>query len=183
MAKENYIGGIPERIFQNGFDEFPIRGRSGNLLEGSIQKDQILLQSQERLANTRETPLYLFKAGRDCDDPQMLTLHIRTKRGNPSIKHPDLYASQLVKRSIAYLEDEGSEIRRIKGFWVGGDNHETYWKHITATEKMRYATEADKKEAASSTWTGNLAKRLGFTEVQNVDQKAFGAVKVIFSKP
>ena len=182
-GREGFIGGIPENIFRDGFDEFPILGRSGSLLEGSIQKDQVLLQSQEKLPNTKGTPLYIFKAAIDYDDPHMLSLNIRTKRGNPPVKHPDLYASALVERSLTYLEEQGSEIRRIKGFWAGGDKYDEYWKHIRKIENMRHATQVDKKEAAKNTWTGHMAQTLGFTDVQSVDQKLFGTVKVIFSKP
>ena len=187
--KEGYIGGptggVPEIIFSNPIKESDIRvggvgmtqinGKSGNSLRYNVTQDKVFIEAAD--------PFGRFRAFRTEGTGDTLSLNIRTKEGNPPQKHPDLYAYELVKRSISYFEEQGSQIRKISGLWVSGDNYKAYYDHLLAIQQRAPYKEEDKKDAARATWTGSLAYSLGFTEIESLQDTPSGLIKVLFSKP
>jgi len=72
------------------------------------------------------------------------------------------------------IDDMGVEnIRAIEANWLYGSNLTAFRKNIAA----KITPEA----AAQGTWTGEMARRLGFTKAEVV--KSGQAVKVIFTRP
>jgi hypothetical protein len=180
-------GGVPEEVFKLGFNDLT-EGLSGGKLKCEAKPDEIIIQTPDSFSD------YLFKAYREEDD--LLALRIITKSGNPPQAHPDLYAAQLVRRSITYFEDLGFPIKRMRGRWLQRDNRKMFENYLqTITEGN--IEEKHKHEAARSTWTGKLAQSLGFTEIESLKdtgeperhllwskgEKPSGMIYVIFKKP
>lgn len=181
MSQERYIGGptggIPEDIFIPGFKGV-INCASGEKLGGNITKDLVVIASQKDSKNEQ----YIFVARRSKHDHDALELGIKTKIGNPPEKHKDLYAKELAKKSIIYLEEQGTPITKIRGFWQEGDNFDAYQNYMDDIRQTRPTTGKDQRDAARNTWTGKLAESLGFTEIESIGQTKSGSILTYFKK-
>ena len=84
----------------------------------------------------------------------------------------------LYKKMIQFFDIRN--ISSIKGTWVDGTNYDHFFKKID----QGYS----KEDAAQSTWSGQQAKKYGFSIVESVDIRlepmtGINSVTVIFRKP
>lgn len=118
----------------------------------------------------------------------VVTVKTRGYEGDPDKKHPDLFASQLVKKSLQFFELKGHSIAKWKDIWSKSGDLSDNWDQFEAyLQSHRVAgqeiTQQQLRDAAQHTWTGHLAQELGFSQVESLDYRPeIGEVVVIFSK-
>jgi hypothetical protein len=178
-GSERYIGGstggVPEEIFTPGF-KGPLTGMSGAKLSCRTDTSSVVIASFD------EDTAY-FLACVLPEETDALHLDIKTKTADHPDRHPDLYASELVDRSLTYFHEQGFAINKLIGAWNKGDNYKAYRDYITKIILARDITDEDKKNAARNTWTGRLAQSLGFTEIERLEVENPKSIHVVFSKP
>lgn len=161
MKQEKYIGGqtggIPESIFHPGLIDFIILGLSGQKLQCTTVPNLIDIKDMEH-------PKYHFFAY--IEDQQWISCSVRnTDAQEQKKKHPDIYPTRLLRRSISYFEQYGYPIEGIKANWDSTssllENYLMYWENLSNLGNSAF-TEEDYKNAARNTKTGNIARRLGF---------------------
>jgi hypothetical protein len=73
----------------------------------------------------------------------------------------------------------GDNVKGIRGNWHGGgdiaDNFNSYAKNIQAG--------MTEEQAALNTFTGKMAQRAGFSQVEVTPQTTSDAVEVVFTRP
>ncbi len=160
MIVTEAIGGIPEDIF---------RGPGTGEIKGLISGRDISYSFQDRRIAITDTELMTFHFYATVNDNGVMELIIRT-RGfdasegeNGQTKHPDLFARELVIRSLQYFRERDLEITGVAGKW---------WLNATSDNGQQFsqnlAQGQSKAEAAAGTWTGKLAAELGFPQVKYV---------------
>ena len=111
-------------------------------------------------------------------DQEILRLSINAKNSE-GVPYPGLYASELFRLSIQYFEKQGKQINSIRARWnktpTQSDNYSQYCESI--------GQGMSEKSAALNTWTGKIAKELGFVYVYPVQSEMQNAtIDFIFSK-
>lgn len=119
---------------------------------------------------------YFFKA--ECEN-NVLRFDIHTKNGKKNVPKPGIYASELLKLSIEYFTKLGNKITAIRARWSKtSGKSDNYVQYMDALGQGMSDT-----SAAQNTWTGKIAKELGFTHVYKVPPEiSDNFVDFIFSK-
>ncbi|MEE5055274.1 hypothetical protein V2J84_16505 [Pseudomonas alliivorans] len=77
------------------------------------------------------------------------------------------------------LEQEGIKVNAVRGAWFGGTDSVNTSEYLADSEKGMLPA-----EAAAKTWTGRIAAKYGFTNVQtSVKERWNDATTVIFERP
>lgn len=119
---------------------------------------------------------------------EAVALSIKTKTRDEQ-QHPDLYAAELVERGVAYFEDQGLSVKKIRGEFRPHTNSDNYRKYDAHLKKLiqekgpQNITSEDRREAARQPWTANVAASLGFTNLESMEVTDDARVIVYFGKP
>jgi hypothetical protein len=160
---EAYIGGptggVPEDIFSKRLSVGETPGQSGIGAIRFLVRPEICSIGVVGESETR------FQA-RNLGGALLLDIQSRDATGQ---RHPDIYAGALVERFVVYAEEQGQPIHEIRGVWSGSsDNFHQYDEHLPTEGPV---TPDDKKAAAEATWTGKLARSLGYDTVEVADER------------
>ncbi len=118
-------------------------------------------------------------------DNGVVVFDITTKIGEKESK--DFYAHDLIIRSIADLREQGVEINRFQTNWNRVEdepersvNYISFLKELgistTSTADqievlLRNKTQDELSQAVFKTWTGKIAKEIGFGAIESLDAK------------
>lgn len=165
---ESYIGGttggVPESIFQPGLNKQLVYGGSGQTrLTCTTQPNSLEIEDYHE-------PKFHFLTYIETYSLITLSTNNTGWLRNPTKKHPDIYPFRLLKRSIAYFAEQGFQIQGISAYWEGigrlADNYNQYWNFLQSLGKTDF-TPTDRIQAAQSTKTADMARRLGFSIVED----------------
>lgn len=111
-------------------------------------------------------------------DQGMMRFFINAKN-TEGVHYPEFYASELLKLSIQYFEQQGKHVSSIRTRWNKIQHQSDNYKKYCESLKQGM----DIKSAVLNTWTGKIAKELGFIYTYPVPSEMNNAtLDFIFSK-
>jgi len=162
-----YIGknneGIPEEVFSDAFGNGRVDG-----LSGKSQYKYDITPTSITIGFHEVNP---FGFSATCTNGVLnIIVNTRASRNGYVDKIPDLFAAELIKRSIKFFEDNGTQVSQWHSSWYAPKNNKDVLLTDNARQFINYLklnrlahNDESFKRAASITWTGVLAKELGFT--------------------
>jgi len=175
------LKGIDPRVFDPNYSEPKTQGlNSGRDLITNVKQDFI------SIVDSKDETLQFEAKVRN--ETLIVTVKTRGYQGDSEKRHPDLFAAQLVKKSLQFFELQGHSIHKWKDIWSKSgdlnDNYDQFATYLrTHSSNGRELTQAELVEAAKQTWTGQLANLLEFSKVESIDYRPnIGEVVIVFSK-
>lgn len=139
---ESFVGGIPSTAFQLN-KEGRVPGKSGQEISFRNTYNRIEIDQGN-------FSCYAFVE----DGYFRLVLRTRDQK-NPNARPPDLFAQLFAQAAQQQFRENGKRINGFKAVWMkGSDNYEDFQKNLK--------NNLSKNEAARMTWSGKLAKTLGY---------------------
>lgn len=136
-----------------------IRGGSGRRLSVLITKSAIDVEDEQ------DTWFYLRATVRN----KILDMELKTRKSSTQETHPDFFAGKFVDFAMKHFNNNRVNIRFFEAIWFkDSENESTNYEQFLEY----FSLIGDEKEAARRTWTGQLIKSYGFSEVRSVKRKA-----------
>jgi hypothetical protein len=167
---ERYIGkngcGVPREIFDGQFViNQPVTCGSGETILVDKTDTEIYLRQRNN-----EPPLFIAQRFGYCIAFNIMTVGFI---GSSNNRHPDLFAAKLMEESIAYFGNIGYPIELFKATWLFHSNEINlisvnalkFWEE---TDGLRNWKKPILETAAWSTWTGSVARSLGFDSILKI---------------
>ncbi len=177
--------GVPANIFSQNKFEGKIYTASGRPLYCYVSPEQITLTDP----NNSFDDLGRHPCGFRADViNQILVLGIYSKgfKGDRQQKHPDLFASELLKASFNYFQRQNTRIDSVLCHWEA----DVYQQFIDALDlaKNPKPSLAQQLQAAQQAWTAKQIALFGYTKINPdsffwVNLPENPAVICVFTKP
>lgn len=172
-------GGVPKKIFRPGF-EGTVPGVSGKTsLAYVFERDKL------EIKDAADESLHFRMTYWPREEA--VGMSIRTKSSD-SERHPDLYAAKLVEHGIAYIEEQGFPVKKIRGEWKPHSNSDPYKQYDSALKQLIAESGEGKitgelmRQAAKKPWTAEVARSLGYDELQSFEPRDTGEIVAFFGK-
>lgn len=190
--------GIPIELFeplsQLGDNEWRRIGFAG-LPEAS------LIVQRDRNSITIKSLKYpdIFLDIRVDDDILELSVSNSGFQGDEKKKHPYIFVKSLIGESVRYFAERGLLLRHLRGVWNKDDKWDCNYREYDGLFKSKISSEpgllrdagglrSAKMECAFMTWTGGLARELGFRFITQMEETyqddgvELVQIKILFSK-
>lgn len=104
----------------------------------------------------------------DLDSNGTFSFGVHSRKKNGELANPDFRAAEALKNSLTFF---GEQVTAVEGTWLGSWQGREYVEH-KSTNYFQFARAIENgkspKDAAFSTWTGQQAKKNGFSEIAHI---------------
>lgn len=181
------LRGIPDSALVLGHDGTLLSGDSGRILIVKTTQNQLSIRDAADDAPP-DQKVFAFKANVLHGIFSFSALTKRESENGRIVRHPDLFAKDLLIRAIAYFDTVGTPVDFMQLSWPQNrgmsDNYDAFKRHFSNGEAV---TPSSVTTAVFNTWSGKIAWQLGFREIQSIDEllddeKWKGAINVLLKR-
>lgn len=129
------------------------QGQSGQRMYIGVTREGVGVYESETMGRDK----YKFIMESTCSPGGLLQVSLKTRRNGRVF--PDLFAREFVTSTVEHFEVNGLMVHSWLAWWVPESvNYSEFWRN--------YEFGASVEDSAYTTWTGQLASKLGFDRVK-----------------